>query len=341
MGLWKQHFHWSVLLDWVVLAVIVPTILAIAGLLLVFDQFGGANVCFVITTLFVFSKIVQLSVVSQDAIVSRVLFTFLLFGLSGVGIVEAVRGVNHWRDRKEAKAPSETEKTPPVVPEMKPWITASNAEYPVGTVLGGISWSNRFTELRVNFGNAALTEYHDLDFTIVPDEPVAAIGQITNVPDVSFSAAVDQSFRQEFIEGATGRRIANPLVLIASGGGYRVRCKALPSNARLEILMAIGRIIDFPTTGQKTGAPYGGIFERTYALRVSQQDGISHWYGHGKDQQGKRIEDVYKTERVLPKTVKIDGRYTNGDEVKPISERVEVKDIVEGLLRRGPDPGHQ
>jgi hypothetical protein len=101
MGLWKQHFHWSVLLDWVVLAVTVPTILAVAGLLLFFDQYDGANVCFVLASLFVFAKIVHVAVVSSDAVTSRVVFTFLLFGVVGVAIVETVKGVEKWKLAKE------------------------------------------------------------------------------------------------------------------------------------------------------------------------------------------------------------------------------------------------
>jgi hypothetical protein len=103
MGLWKQHFHWSVLLDWVVLAVTLPAVLAIAGLLLFFDQYGGANVCFVVTALLIFAKVIHVAVVSQDSALQRLLFTFVLFGVCGVAVVEAVRGVNHWKEIKETK----------------------------------------------------------------------------------------------------------------------------------------------------------------------------------------------------------------------------------------------
>jgi hypothetical protein len=120
MGLFKQHFHWSVLLDWVVLAVTVPTLFAIAGLLLFFDQFEGANVCFVITFLFIFAKIAHVAIVSTDPMLQRLLFTFLLFGILGVGIVETVRGVNKWAAKRgmsahlvssENKAPEEKPKS--------------------------------------------------------------------------------------------------------------------------------------------------------------------------------------------------------------------------------------
>jgi hypothetical protein len=96
MGLWKEHFHWSVLLGWGVLAWILAVLLGIAGLFLVFDQYWGANVCFILTGVFVFAKIVSVGVLSNDSIAPRILFTFVLFGIFGVGLVEAVRGVNRW-----------------------------------------------------------------------------------------------------------------------------------------------------------------------------------------------------------------------------------------------------
>jgi hypothetical protein len=333
MGLWKQHFHWSVLLDWGVLAVTVPAILAVAGLLLTFDQYGGANVCFISTTCLIFAKIAQLSIVSQDRFVPRFLFAFLLFGLFGVAIVETVRGVNNWKQRKEAKAPTTVEETKTHASAMEPWIAVSSAEYPVGTVLGGILWSNRFSELRVFFVNATAKDYRDLDFTLVPDEPIAAIGQVTNLPNVSFSPAADPIFRQELIEGTTSRRIANPLVLIASTGGYRVRCNPLPRNTRLEILIAIARVIDFPQPGQKVAVPSAGVFDRSYALKLNQNDGIGHWYGHGTDAHGSRIQEVYKPERVLPKVVKIDGHYSTSEGEQSVTKRIEVKDVIGDLLK--------
>jgi hypothetical protein len=218
-------------------------------------------------------------------------------------------------------------------PVMEPWVNASDAEYPSGTTLGGIKWSNRFTELRVVFTNETTTDYHDLDFTLIPDQPIAEIGQISNLSEVSFSAAADPVLRQEFVEGATGRRIANPLVLIASSGGYRVRCQLLPRKARLEILIAIARVIDFPKPGQKVAHPGAGVFDKTYALKVDQSDGVSHWYGHGMAANGGRIEEVYKPDRVIPKTVKIAGHYTVGGAEQNVSKQIEVKDTLGDALK--------
>src|SRR5437868_1561179 len=101
MGIWREHFHPSVWLRWEVLGWILATAIAIAGLLLVFDQYTGANVCFAMTAFFVFTKIVHVTVTTDEALSHRLLFTFLLFGLIGVGIVETIRGVNHWAEKKE------------------------------------------------------------------------------------------------------------------------------------------------------------------------------------------------------------------------------------------------
>jgi hypothetical protein len=100
MGLWKEYFHWSVLLRWDVLGWIIPALLAVGGLVLIFDQFAAANVCFMLTTIFIFAKVSQLAVESHSSTIDRLLFTFVLFGLFGIGIAETVRGVNHWAESK-------------------------------------------------------------------------------------------------------------------------------------------------------------------------------------------------------------------------------------------------
>jgi hypothetical protein len=101
MGIWREHFHPSVWLRWEVLGWILGTAIAIAGLLLFFDQYTGANVCFGITAFFVFAKIAHVAVTTDEALLHRFLFAFLLFGLVGVGIVETMRGVNRWAEKKE------------------------------------------------------------------------------------------------------------------------------------------------------------------------------------------------------------------------------------------------
>jgi hypothetical protein len=129
MGLWKQHFHWSVLLGWGVLGWILGALWTFAGILLFFDQYAGANVCFVLSSMFVFAKIAHLSISANEPIFHRILFTFILFGLVGVGIVETVRGVNKWADSKRNKTENSAKQTP-----LEPGRVSGNAAAGTGTI---------------------------------------------------------------------------------------------------------------------------------------------------------------------------------------------------------------
>lgn len=103
-GLWRRHFHWSVLLKWEVLGWIVAALPTVAGLLLVFDQYIGANICFMLTAAFLLAKVVHVAVIANDAAWHRLLFTFVLFGIIGVGVVETIRGVNRWAHKHRTEA---------------------------------------------------------------------------------------------------------------------------------------------------------------------------------------------------------------------------------------------
>jgi len=120
MGLWKEHFHWSVLLGWNVLSWAIPTLLGIGGLVIVFDQYAIANGCFIITAIFIFAKIAHVAINSDASVWNRMAFTFVIFGFVGVGIVELVRAVNHYRQQKEQIGLQSVkhEKTEPLLPKI-------------------------------------------------------------------------------------------------------------------------------------------------------------------------------------------------------------------------------
>src|ERR1700735_277937 len=107
-GLWRQHFHPSVVLRWDVLGWIVAIIPSVAAILLGFNQYRGANVCFMLTSAFLFWKIIYVASLSSDVFWQRALFVFILCGVIGVGIVETVRAVNRWA------AKHSTEEIPPI-----------------------------------------------------------------------------------------------------------------------------------------------------------------------------------------------------------------------------------
>jgi hypothetical protein len=214
---------------------------------------------------------------------------------------------------------------------------ANNVEYPSGTSLGQISWSSRFGDTRLLV--IAKEDYTDLDITIRPNAPVAAIGQISNLNEVENPPVSDATFTQQLVIGSTGQRISNPLVLVATSGGYRIRCKTLPHDRKLEMVIATADIVDFPVAGKVVAPkPNGGIFDRDYVLRVDMTNNetklsSSNWYAHGSDANG-RIEEVYKTERHLPTSIEVEGSAKVGDEKVNIKRTIEVQDVVGEWLKR-------
>jgi hypothetical protein len=85
---------------------------SIAALFLFFDQYTGANVCFALTAFFLFAKITHVGLTTNELPLHRLLFTFVLFGLVGVGIVETVRGVNRWAARHSSPEHSINQEPP-------------------------------------------------------------------------------------------------------------------------------------------------------------------------------------------------------------------------------------
>jgi len=114
VGIWADHFHPRVLLRWEVFGWIIGTLLAVGGIVLVFDQFFLANVFFVAVAVFLFVKIVHSASSSRGNMIGPLAFAFVLCGLAGAGITATVRGVNAYRDKKArgAEGPSQTPEAP-------------------------------------------------------------------------------------------------------------------------------------------------------------------------------------------------------------------------------------
>lgn len=260
--------------------------------------------------------------ISKQDLLPRSLFTLAVASIVGLGLC----WLAGWR---------------PVIAQnsLRPFVIINDSEYPSGTNLGNIPWSPRFSDLRVIIPNESDSDYRDIDLVLRPDAPVAAIGQITNLPDVTFSPVAEPSFTQQLVIGATGQRITNPLVLVASDSGYRMRCGLLPHKRKLEIILAVAEIVDFPKPGSKrTVKPDFGMSDRGYVLRIGMTNNESkvetaNWYGHGTD-AGGRIEDVYKKNRPVPKTVWIEGRYMADGEDLTIAQKVDATDVVGDFLRQ-------
>jgi hypothetical protein len=250
--------------------------------------------------------------ISEQVVVPRILLALFVSSIAGLGLCL----ITGWRPLL-SRFP------------LNLFAIVSDGDYPDGTNLGNIAWSTRFSDLRVVVTNQTDFDYRDVDLTLQPDVPIAAIGQISNLPDVSFSPVADSTVSVSLIDGVTKKQRAIPLVLVASDGGYRVRCGLLPHKRKLEVVIAVAEIIDFPKPGTAAN-PGGGVLQRNYVLKLGS---TGDWYGYGTDAKG-RIEDIYKGNKPIPKIVRINGSYTVNKEEEAVSQLIEAKDLVGDFLKQ-------
>jgi hypothetical protein len=274
------------------------------------------NSLLVISWLLVVASVFRTPPVSRQILIPRILLTLVPSAVAGL----ALCWLAGWR---------------PVISAHPLGFMAitSNVEYPAGTRIGGIAWGSRFNDLRILVVNETELEFSDIDLVLRPNVPVAGIGQVSNLPNVTFSPVADPVFTQELFVGETRKRIVNPLVLAASDGGYRVLCKSLPRKSKLELTMATAEIIDFPKAGaSRTPRPDGGIFDRDYVIKVEMKNNdtkviTNNWYGHGA------IEEIYKATRPIPSVVQINGHCRVDEEDLTISQQIDAKDVIGDFLR--------
>ena len=176
----------------------------------------------------------------------------------------------------------------------------SDADHPPGSIIAGIPWSTKFSQLTVRIENPSGRDYERLDLLIRPDEPVAGIEQRTSVPGVSFAEA--QGLTTEAVHEVGTGRVTDPMTLLATAQGYRVYCDRLQKRRHLEIVAVIAR-----PTGQKGYA-------------VSFASGRSIWFRGSMD--GASSLGDYFAERRTATDLFIEGTYAVGDRVNEVSRHV-------------------
>jgi hypothetical protein len=159
-------------------------------------------------------------------------------------------------------------------------VWESAAKYPPGTVLGDIQWSDNFYELRVSLENESVYDYEDLSVILKPDKLVAKIGQISGPSRATFEDPQELTENLVDIELPSLLQKANPLVLIALDTGYRVRCDRLPSQSRIELIMALVDMRPFAPCNSTDHCMFAPEYKQR--LDSHHKDGTNsvHWFGH-------------------------------------------------------------
>jgi|GEM_PF-1782138 len=155
-----------------------------------------------------------------------------------------------------------------------------NVAYPHSSVYGGITWTPDLMDLRVAIENPNDDDYKDIDVTIRADHPnvyIKAIGQISNLPGVTFVNPGLQllGFDKKGnpivkFDSATGHLLKDGWKIVTLGtentllpNYYRIRCEKLPHRTTLEITLAIAKRFILDPNGKINnvwikGQYYGG-----------------------------------------------------------------------------------
>ena len=185
-------------------------------------------------------------------------------------------------------------------------IVLMNAEYPPGTKIAGISFGPQFTELRLVIKNGSTRSYEDLNLLIKPTEPIAAVAQLTNVPNVSFSNGAGLS--AQVMRRSSDSSTMLPTTLLATDGGYRMRCPHFPAGESIEIVMAIAAVMDRPPES-------AGPTERNYTIRIKLSDYSSYWIGRADG-------DVYGPRPKTIQWVEIEGDYNAAQRSRSVAQKM-------------------
>ena len=192
----------------------------------------------------------------------------------------------------------------------------SSAKQPNGAVIGNIPWSDKYREVRVTITNNSNRNVEAIDLVVRPDQPVAAVAQVTNISDVSFTPNDPPVVEMQELETAD-RRTVMPTIPLATLRGYRVRCDALPRRSRLELVMAAVTINE---TGDGSGADK--------VLRVNYNSGQAAWFAHPGHSGA-----VFALKPTV-KEVFISGQYTVAEREHNVSRRLKTVDFFKGIPRK-------
>jgi hypothetical protein len=191
----------------------------------------------------------------------------------------------------------------------------TDAPYPAGTNIAGISFRPEFTELRLLIKNPTTMDYKNLNIVIQPTVPVAAIAQLTNVSGVSFEDKNGVSARMTVYPGP-GKATAVPQSLLATDVGYRMRCERLLSGQSITVIIALA---DMKTPPPSSLTLDDVLHNKDNILRIKIADSSSsrnYWYGHPDG-------DVY-TPRPDTQAVFVDGKYEARYRERSISQKITV-----------------
>jgi len=142
-------------------------------------------------------------------------------------------------DKPTPSAAQQEHSTPNVITHA--YLGPTDAPYPKGTILGGISWEERYTDVRLDIANGPVP-IRNLDLTIGLDTHIEAIGQLSGLPNVTLLPFTSAPGIWLGGTDAKGNRVNYPLTLAVSGPAgspqYRIHCSDIFRDSTLQLVIA-------------------------------------------------------------------------------------------------------
>lgn len=203
--------------------------------------------------------------------------------------------------------------------------TGSSMNYPPdAAMMADIHpWLEKYYPVRVLIKNASSHDYMDLNFVLKPDKPIAKISQISGFCKLYFEDAVPVSSDIGVQKPPDTEIQGLSTVLIATDGGYRVRCEKLPANSTIEILAALVNIDE-----KKLPAPTLWIEDVLRQPVVNKNSGtvINHWFTDSRNPHLASGE-VFLS-RPIPTFVWMYGTYKCLGRDRGSTEKLPVLDLL-------------
>ena len=190
-----------------------------------------------------------------------------------------------------------------------------DTDYSPGMGPGNIAWHSFYTELDLMVANPSEENYDNIDILVRPDYPVAAIGQLSNLSDVSFEDEFGVRNEITMLNGSTHVNLGN-LALIATNAGYKVHCAHIPPNSSLKIVMAVVDLKYSHPNQHKLSplTPADVTFEQSF---TNAEGTFTYWFGTPAN------PDLYLT-GTRPKKIAVSGSYTTSNRRRKLRREVDV-----------------
>jgi hypothetical protein len=120
-------------------------------------------------------------------------------------------------------------------PLLKISFATFDGDYPDGSLVGGIRWQTKMSELRMYVVNISDRDYGNVEAIVMsPEHWVRAVAQVNSIPKASvelFSPISTHTRDEE-------KKHDIPYIIDASGAGFHLICEKLPSRGVIEIIAA-------------------------------------------------------------------------------------------------------